>query len=143
MIEPFKKVLVGTDFSEAAGRAVERAVDVAARYGAKLHLVHAWDYPAVAYAAMGTTMIDILPFEQAAREKLDALVASLADRGVTVEASLCRGVAWDQIVSLVDQVAADLLVVGTHGRTGLKRAMLGSVAERVVRHATVPVLTVH
>ncbi len=143
MIEPFKKILVATDFSECADKAMERALDVAARYGATVRVVHAWDYPAVAYAAMGTTMIDVLPFEQAAKAHLDALVASLAERGVAVEASLCRGVAWDQIVSLAEQLKADLVVVGSHGRTGIKRAVLGSVAERVVRHSTAPVLTVH
>lgn len=141
MIEPFKRVLVGTDFSEHAERAVERAVDVATHYGAKLHLVHAWDYPAVAYPALGD-MIDVLPHEQSARDQFDALVASLALRGVVVDASLRRGAACDQIVSLVGQIKADLVVVGTHGRTGIKRVALGSVAERVVRHAPVPVLTV-
>lgn len=143
MTEPFKMILVATDFSEPAGLAVERAIDLAARYGASLRVVHAWDFPPIAYAAMGQMMVDVLPFEQAARTQLDALVKALGERGVAVESTLCQGVAWDQIVSLAKQVGADLIVVGSHGRTGVKRAVLGSVAERVVRHATVPVLTVH
>ena len=144
MISPFTKVLVGTDFSEPAARAVERAVDVAGRYGASVHVVHVWEIPLMAGASIASPAIDwITPIETAARAQLDELVEGLRAGKVNVNSTLCSGVAWDRILSVVEQVGADLVVVGTHGRTGIRRAFMGSIAERVVRLATVPVLTVH
>lgn len=143
MIQPFKKVLVATDFSEPAGRAVERALDVARRYGAGLHLVHVWEAPLVVGGAISGTEFDwITPMERSARTQLDAAVEGLRAEGVEVTSTLRSGAAWDCIVTLADEVGADLVVVGTHGRTGLRRALMGSVAERVVRHSPVAVLTV-
>ncbi len=143
MIQPFAKVLVATDFSEQAVQAVERAVDVAHRFNAALHVVHVWEIPVTAYGPMGVTTIDLsTPIEEAARTQLDAVVAGLRARGIDVESSLVQGVAWDGIVSLAERVGADLVVVGTHGRTGVRRVLMGSVAERVVRHAGCAVLTV-
>jgi nucleotide-binding universal stress UspA family protein len=144
MITPFTKVLVGTDFSEPAARAVERAVDVARRYEAALHIVHVWEVPLIAGGMALAPGIDwITPIEQAARAQLDELVEGLRSGKVDVAATLCSGVAWERIVALTEQHRADLVVVGTHGRTGLSRALLGSIAERVVRLSTVPVLTIH
>ena len=144
MISPFTKVLVGTDFSEPAARAVERAVDVAMRYGARLHVVHVWEVPIMAGASIASPSIDwITPIENAARAQLDEIVEGLRAGGVDVASTLCSGVAWDRIVGLVEPVGADLVVVGTHGRTGIRRAFMGSIAERVVRLSPVPVLTVH
>lgn len=144
MIEPFAKVLVATDFSEPAGRAVERALDIARRYGASLHLVHVWEAPLIVGGAIAGADVDwSAPLEQAARARLDGQIERLREDGVEVTASLRSGTAWDRIVVLAGEVGADLVVVGTHGRTGLRRALMGSVAERVVRHSPVAVLTVH
>ena len=74
--------------------------------------------------------------------QLDALVASLVASTLEVSSMLVGGVAWAQIVDLIEPVGAELVVVGTHGRSGLRRVLLGSVAERVVRLSSVPVLTV-
>lgn len=143
MIHPFKTLLVATDFSEPAGRAVERALDVARRYGASLHLVHVWEAPLIVGGAIAGTEFDWMTLlEQAARTQLDAVVEGLRAEGVHVTSSLRSGAAWDRIVTLAGEVEADLVVVGTHGRTGLRRAVMGSVAERVVRHSPVAVLTV-
>lgn len=144
MITPFTNVLVGTDFSDSATRAVERAVDVARRYEAAIHVVHVFALPLLdgaphIPAAQGW----IAPIEQAAQEQLDELVEGLRRGGVEVTSTLRSGAAWDQILTLIGEIHADLLVVGTHGRTGLRRALLGSIAERLVRHSPVPVLTVH
>jgi nucleotide-binding universal stress UspA family protein len=146
MVKPFTKVLVGTDFSDSAVRAVEMALDVATRYGATLAVVHAWDVPSLGYGGMMQAPVDfITPIEQAAREQLEALAKQLraAPNAPEVEALLYQGVAWDRLLAAVDETKADLVVVGTHGRTGIRRALLGSVAERVVRLCPVPVLTVH
>jgi len=144
MVNPFTKVLVGTDFSEWASRAVERAVDVAQRYGAQLHVVHVWALPHVATSLVIDPGFEWhTPVEQAARAQLDALMEQLRANRVEASSSLLGGVAWEQLVASIPVLGADLVVVGTHGRSGLRRALLGSVAERVVRHASVPVLTIH
>ena len=144
MIKPFTKVLVATDFSEPAGRAVERAVDLAQRYGARLQVVHVWELPHVATSLVIDPGIAWhTPVEQAARAQLDALVEALRASQLEVASTLLGGVAWDQLVGSIEPLGADLVVVGTHGRTGLRRALLGSVAERVVRFSPVPVLTIH
>ncbi len=143
MLQPFTKVLVGTDFSEPAGRAVERACDVARRFGAALHVVHVWEAPLIVGGAIAGSEVDWgAPLETAARSRLGAVVAGLEGSGLTVTSTLCSGAAWDRIVALATDHGADLVVVGTHGRTGLRRALMGSVAERVVRHSPVAVLTV-
>jgi len=144
MVNPFTKVLVGTDFSDSAGRALERAVDVAERYGAQFHVMHVWALPHVATSLVIDPGFEWhTPVEQAARAQLDALMEQLRANGVEASSSLLGGVAWEQLVESIVTLGADLVVVGTHGRSGLHRALLGSVAERVVRHASVPVLTVH
>lgn len=75
--------------------------------------------------------------------QLDALLEQLHANHVAVSPSLLSGVAWEQIVESVELLGADLVVIGTHGRTVLRRALLGSVAERVVRISSVPVPTIH
>lgn len=143
MLKPFTKVLVGTDFSDCASLAVECAADVAQRYGAQLHVMHVWALPHVATSLVIDPGIEWhTTVEQAAREQLDGLVKRLRATHVEASSSLLSGVAWEQIVESIALLGADLVVVGTHGRTGLRRALLGSVAERVVRFASVPVLTV-
>ena len=144
MVKPFTKVLVGTDFSESAAHAVEMAVDVAVRYKAKLVVVHAWDVPTLGYGGMMQAPVDfITPLEQAAHQQLEELAKELRKNHPDLEALLYQGVAWDRVLAAVDETKADLVVVGTHGRTGIRRALLGSVAECVVRLSPVPVLTVH
>jgi nucleotide-binding universal stress UspA family protein len=144
MVKPFTKVLVGTDFSDGSSRAVERAADVAGRYGARLHVVHVWELPHAATSLVIDPGIEWhTPVEKAARERLDALLETLRANHVEADSTLLAGVVWDQIVGAISPLGADLVVVGTHGRTGLRRALLGSVAERVVRFSSVPVLTVH
>lgn len=147
MADPFTKILVGTDFSDPAARALDRAIDLAHRYGAKLHLVHAWDPPAITYGAIASMALDVqASYERSAREQLEhrvaERVAELRARGTELESTLAQGVPWEQILEVAERVGADLIVVGTHGRKGLQRALLGSVAERVMRLSTVPVMVV-
>jgi nucleotide-binding universal stress UspA family protein len=78
----------------------------------------------------------------AARTALDRLVERSQGRGVPVDGLLREGVAWDEIARAGDDVEADIVVIGTHGRRGLTRALLGSVAENVIRTARRPVLTI-
>ncbi len=139
-----RTILVPTDFSEHADHALSYAVELAAALDATLHLVHAISIGmpglpemGVAYGAMvmeSTT--------KAAQEELEARATRYRDRvavaPVRIEIGDAREVI-DQIAKLID---ADLIIMGTHGRRGLRRMLLGSVAETVVRTAPCPVLAV-
>jgi nucleotide-binding universal stress UspA family protein len=136
----FKHIVVPTDFGEIAEQALDLAVDLAKTYGAKLTLVHVYSIPTPAYAEAFSWPIEEIG--KAAREALDRELASAKARHPDTEAVLDLGVAHERIVELVKSRGADLVVMGTHGRRGLPRFLLGSVAEKVVRLSPVPVLTV-
>ena len=136
----FRHIILATDFSEGAERATEVAIELASRYGAKLTVLHVWSLPMVTYAE-GLTF-PMAEVEQAARQALEEAGARIKKRWPQTEAVLVPGVPWQQIVSAVDERGGDVLVLGTHGRRGLARALLGSVAEKVVRLSPVPVLAV-
>lgn len=119
-------VLFATDFSLASSQAGQMARDMARTYGAALHVIHV--VPPVTDAADASA-------------KLERLKAKLGN-GVQVETELRTGRVARHIVDYAREHAIGLIVVGTHGRTGVSRALLGSVAEAVVRLAPCPVLTV-
>lgn len=79
----------------------------------------------------------------AARSGLDAQLKRMEGRGVPIEGALREGVAWEEIEHVADEIDADVIVIGTHGRRGIARALLGSVAENVIRTTYRPVLTIH
>lgn len=79
----------------------------------------------------------------ASRAALDATLKRLENRGVQVASVLREGVAWEEIQHVAEEIDADVIVIGTHGRRGLARALLGSVAENVIRTTYRPVLTIH
>ncbi len=140
----FKHIVVGTDFSDCSKRALDLALEIAAKFDSKLTLVHSWEAPSYAYAGGVYVTTDLVtPIEQAAVSLLDKATAELKTRMPTAQSMIRSGVAWEEILAAATQVHADLIVLGTHGRRGLSRALLGSVAEKVVRLATVPVLTAH
>jgi nucleotide-binding universal stress UspA family protein len=139
---PFQTIVVGTDFSECSGQALEMAAQLtlAAPKG-RLHVVHTFELPVYPGAEFYT--IDMFtPTKQAADEQMERVIAKLKQRGIDAQSVVSCGPAWDCIVQTAEAQHADLVVVGTHGRSGVRRALLGSVAEKVVRTSTVPVLTV-
>lgn len=137
----FKNILVPTDFGEPAQHALDVAIDLAGRLQAAVTLVHV--YPVVFPVTYDDTFAwPLTQIEKTARRTLDARLASARARYPKCEAILKAGTAAVEIVSVAGQVGADLIVMGTHGRRGVSRLMLGSVAERVVRTSPVPVLTV-
>lgn len=140
---PPKRIVVATDFSDTAGHALEYGVALARAIGAEIVLVHAYEAPTYAFPDGAMMAGDLLQRLQAAsQEALDAAVRAQASSGVPVRGKLRMGTPWREIVAMADDERADMIAIGTHGRRGVAHLLLGSVAERVVRASTVPVLTV-
>jgi nucleotide-binding universal stress UspA family protein len=138
-----KKILVPTDFSQASLNALRYAVDFAGRFDASLCLVH------VVEPASFVNDVGNVPLAQSDREtanKLHHRLVMLARKEVgpltPVNPLVCIGNPFHEIARVARTVDADLIIIATRGRSGLKRVFLGSTAERVVRHAPCPVLVV-
>ncbi len=143
------KILVGVDFSPGSDAAVAQAMDVARRTGASLCLFHAGvivdDPTGIPDSMAGTAAayLKIVKDQLAAdRAQLEALRERITGQGVEVSHMIGDGFADTAIASAAGELGIDVVVIGTHGRTGLKRFLLGSVAERVVRMAPCSVLVV-
>ncbi len=138
-----RRILVPTDFSEAADHALTYAVGLAEQFGAEILLMHTVEIPVYAYpGAPYIPVVDITAdLEKAAVAGLEATRARMKSP-VHARVALRRGSPWREILDAAKEERADLVVMGTHGRRGVARALLGSVAEKVVRAAEVPVLTV-
>jgi nucleotide-binding universal stress UspA family protein len=141
----YTRILVPTDFSPAAEAALEAALELAGKFKATVVLMHAYGVTSYAYVDTESrvTADYASALEQVAREALNRAVAEHAKGSVPIAPALYSGVPWEQILLAVNQHDISLVVMGTHGRSGLAQALLGSVAERVVRLSPVPVLTVH
>ena len=141
---PFKHIAVATDFSECSQHALDLALEIAGKFESRLTLVHCWEPPGYSYGGVLYIAADLVtPIEQAATAELERATAQLVLRMPGATSMLRSGLAWEEVLAAATAVQADLLVLGTHGRRGLSRALLGSVAEKVVRMATIPVLTAH
>jgi len=138
----FQRIVVGTDFSPLADLAIERSVAVAAP-GASIELVHAWHVPSdyTMDGSMALAQVDLRESltADAARAGLE-LCATWKARGVELSFKALEGAERGALCDRADAIGADLIVVGSHGRRGLKRMVLGSVAEATVRHASCSVL---
>jgi nucleotide-binding universal stress UspA family protein len=138
----FKTILFATDFSPASELPFEYARDLAVRFGARLHLLHVLEEP---FPMGGELYVAELPEFRArraadARQRLAEMMASVGDVDATSE--VLPGGPARQIVQTALDRGADLIVMGTHGRGAVAHLLMGSVAERVVRTAPCPVLTV-
>ena len=150
------KVLLATDSSEEADLAARTAADLADKTGSELHLVHVFGitpwYPVYpeGFGLGGVELEDPeleedlqRTSEQRARELLDAEVENLRSLGVTLaQAHLVEGGVAQEIVGLAEEIGAGLIVIGSRGRGGIRRALMGSVSDSVVRHAHCPVMVV-
>ena len=143
---PFRRILHAADFSPASRKALTTAVALARGTGASLLLVHvlpAWPFRSDPGLAVRTYDEIARALRVRARKRLDALLAIAKARGVAASGTVVEfGAPAAQIARLARARHADLIVMGTRGRTGLTRALLGSVAARVVATAPCPVLTV-
>jgi nucleotide-binding universal stress UspA family protein len=141
-----KRILCPVDFSDSADHAMRYAAALAENFGSDLTLLHVVA-PVVAALPGETSLPDTLQADvdeiaEACRERLEKTVGELATSGLTVQHKVVSGVPFIEIVRYARDTETDLIVMGTHGRTGLGHLLIGSVAERVVRKASCPVLTV-
>jgi nucleotide-binding universal stress UspA family protein len=141
IIAPIRHVLVCTDFGSAAEHALDIALPIARAFDAKLTLFHVWSVPTPIYAEALSWPTEEL--EDAARRSLEELRNAVVTKHPRTTAALDAGEPWQRILAYVKEHAVDLVVVGTQGRRGLPRLVLGSVAEKLVRLSPVPVLTTH
>jgi nucleotide-binding universal stress UspA family protein len=137
-----RNILCATDFGPSSKRAVTTALALAKAFGGSVTLVHVFDAPVLPGAPF-MPLNDTGPqVEREARRELDAAVTEARAQMDRVRGVLRRGRPWEEIIAMAADIKTDLIVVGTHGRQGLPHAILGSVAERIVRLSEVPVLTV-
>ncbi|RLM53647.1 universal stress protein [Halobellus sp. Atlit-31R] len=137
----YDTILVPTDGSTATDGAIEHAIELAKQYDATVHALYVVDTGAYSSLEMGSDIV-----AEALQEEGNSAVDGVAERaeaaGVDVETAVEAGIAHRVIVDYVADEDVDLVVMGTHGRTGVGRFLLGSVAEKVVRTADAPVMTV-
>jgi universal stress protein A len=139
-----RRILVPTDFSETADRALATAIELGRSLGAEVHVVHVFSPvvmlpPPLDMISLPSLLPNVLPKME---EALEARAARVREAGLTGTVELIEGTPPVEIVRHATKVGAELIVVGTHGRSGLAHAVLGSVAERVLHRATCPVLVV-
>ena len=142
-----RTILVPVDFSDNAAKALETAASLAERFKARVVLIHAHhiDVPMASHLVPGGPVLPVgfqEEIHQRATEAVEALAKQASEWGIEVSGKAVVGPASQAIVEEAQQLPADLIVMGTRGNTGVKHVLLGSVAERVVRAAPCPVLTV-
>ena len=141
----FRKILVAVDFSPIAREALRAAAELAVASKAELVVAHVWQPPVYSFATEAPFPGDIIDDMVRSAEKLLAEWTEEAKQlgAPRVGSLFLDGVPWDRLVDTLKRDATiDLCVIGTHGRTGLRHVLLGSVAEKVVRHAPCAVLVV-
>jgi len=137
-----KRILVPTDFSDYSKQAIAYACELARRFAAELQLLHVATPPALPMPYVGTVSDQTFHPEETAKKALEELDDPEFDQVSRIDRVVRVGTPFVEIVRYAKENDIDLIVMGTHGRTGLVHALIGSVAERVVRKAPCPVLTV-
>ena len=140
-----QKILVPVDFSDHSAQALEMAMDVARAFGgAQLHLLHCYQIQPVGVSPYGIVLPESFDREirEAAARQLDEWCLKVSKSGLTAEAHLSPLFPSVAISETASELGADLIVMGTRGLSGFKHVLLGSVAERTLRSAPCPVLTV-
>ena len=138
-----RTILVPVDFSEPAREALDYAVAFASQFRARLVVLHVVEIP---YVGSGLGEIELPPVDTEIRgsvtDHLAKIVAEHVGDRLPAETLTRSGQPWYEITEAARESDVDLIIIGTHGYTGLKHVLMGSTAERVVRHATCPVLVV-
>ena len=140
-----KKILVPTDFSDFSELAFQYGLSFCREYGAEMTMLHVIEDPFYPSAG-GSFGFDMAGFfskmEEEAQKKMDELIATDQAKGVTVQRQIVRGTPFLEIIRVAKEQDSDMIVIATHGRTGLAHVLMGSVTEKVVRKAPCPVLVV-
>lgn len=132
------RIVCPVDFSPASAKALETAIEYARAFKSEVHAIHV--YQLSAYASPSSDLARDL--ETQVRAELDKFIGAFQMHGVPIKTGLRMGVPYVEIVDAARDAGAELIVMGTTGKTGIQHLLLGSVAERVVRTAEVPVLSV-
>lgn len=145
MIKLFDKIVTAIDFSENSDRAFEYALTLATRFDAELTIMHVINEP----VDLRGFYVPHISFEQLEKEIEEGAVKIMEEFCSTrlgvfsnYKTAIVAGIPYDEIIRKADEINASLIVLGTHGRTGLDHLIFGSTAERVVRSANCPVMTV-
>lgn len=142
----YRKILLTTDGSEASEAAVDEAVELAENCEAEIHILHVVDvgvdssYDSVTKLMSQLESVENL--EELGENAVDSIQKQIEDRGFTPEVAVKHGVPHRKILDYTEENDMDLIIMSTHGRTGLDKLLLGSVTEKVIRTSKVPVLTV-
>lgn len=144
----YERILLTTDGSEAAKTAFDHAIDIAARRGATLHVLYVVDTDAIAYSRgddkierlEGDDLEELPGLQERARQAIETVVDRAREAGVETRPSIRGGAPYEAIPDYAEEHDIDLIVMGSHGRSGAKRMLLGSVTERILRSTTIPVL---
>ena len=140
-----RRIVCAVDFSEFSDYALTYATEFANVFDAELHLIHVLELPFMpTYAMAGLPELSVPTdqLEEQARQHMDELTKKTQAEHANVTGVVRIGSAFLEIIRYAQELSADLVVVGTHGRTGLTHMIIGSVAEKVVRKAPCPVLSV-
>lgn len=144
-MKDFKNILYATDFSESSDYAFQYAFSLASRYDARLVLVHVINEP-VDLRGFYVPHISFEKLEeeiqQGAQKMMEKFCRTHLDDFKNYETFILPGIPYDEIIKKADEQQSDLIVMGTHGRTGLDHVLFGSTAEKVVRKSNVPVMTI-
>jgi len=143
-VTDYERVLVTTDGSEHAEAAVDHAVAVADAYDATLHVLSVVDISAAAAGPTAAPPVDLLDqLRERGAEATERIAERTRDAGVETVTEVREGFPGPGVLDYADEADVDLIAMGTHGRTGVDRLLLGSTTERTIRRATVPVMSVH
>jgi nucleotide-binding universal stress UspA family protein len=137
-----KKILLATDFSPASEAALPHALALAGHYASNLYIAHVISPEFMDFLPPEETATKLQQAHRSTNEKLEPLLEAARQKGISGQPLVGEGAIWDVLSDMIHQNGIDLIIVGTHGRRGLKKLLLGSVAEEVFRMAPCPVLTV-
>ena len=141
------RILVATDFSDCSNEALDYAIYLARNFGADLYLLHAFGLPFFSHTGVSPGVHPevhqwIKEVKKDAASQLNDLAEKIRKEGAKVHPIFKEGTPFIEILKSAGEIPADLIVMGTHGRSGLSHVLMGSEAERVVRKASCPVFTV-
>ncbi|MCB9708398.1 MAG: universal stress protein [Myxococcales bacterium] len=138
------RILTPLDFSDASNHAFAYAVELASKLKAEIHAAHVYQLPVYTFTEGAVTAGPevVTKIVDASTDALNKIADQYKGSGVVIHTHVLEGAPHDSILETAKKLGIDLIVMGTHGRSGLTRFLLGSVAERVVRASPIPVLTI-